>query len=244
MKLRIDLEPRCNNNCIFCSIHGENIKRSDMDEMIKIIKKGGIESVNFLGGEPTLDKSLIPLIKECKNQKIPQINITSNGRLLSYPEFCKKLIEAGLDGISISLYGPNKETHEACTRAPGSFDQTIKGIKNMEEYGIITDINIVVTKINEKCIYETIEKALSINPKINQVRIVFMNPSGSAKDRSYLFSRINTLRKEISRLRKFIFKLVLLDFPYCAVEDPFYRVINNKENVQYNNTTLTIHKLL
>ena len=59
---------------------------------------------------------------------------------------------SGVNEISVSLHGQNAKIHDALTRTPGSFKQTIQGCKNLEKLihkkRFKWYINITLTKIN------------------------------------------------------------------------------------------------
>lgn len=241
MRIRIDLGTECNNFCIICSVRGEKIRKNKIKEIFNIIKNKRIESINFLGGEPTINKYIIPLIKECKRNMIKQIELTSNGRRFFYPTFCKKIIDSGLTRVHISIYGYNKKIHEAITRTPGSFRQTILGLKNLLNYNIETNANIVVNKMNEKYLYKTVELINNMNPKVHQIRLIFINPFGQAKHKPYLIPKFLDLKREISKLKKFKKKLVLLDFPYCVIDNSLRGAISNKEYNILDNSEIKEH---
>ena len=61
--------------------------------------------------EPTLYNHLPELLRLAKRHKVPYIEMTSNGQLLSY-ETLSTLVNSGLDGITLSLHGTTRETYE------------------------------------------------------------------------------------------------------------------------------------
>jgi molybdenum cofactor biosynthesis enzyme MoaA len=73
------------------------------------------------GAEPTLCKDLIGIIELGKRYKIPYISLTTNGSLVS-KEQLEKMVNAGLDEITISVHGLTKETYEFLM-TNGNFDQ-------------------------------------------------------------------------------------------------------------------------
>lgn len=75
-----------------------------------------IDSILFTGGEPTLNKNLILFVRLAKKLGYKDIGLQTNGRLLSYKNFCIKLMENGINEISISIHGSNKKIHDAMNR--------------------------------------------------------------------------------------------------------------------------------
>ena len=63
------------------------------------------------GAEPTLYQHLPELISLAKSFKIPYVELTTNGQLLTH-ESLTTLVNCGLDGITLSLHGTTKDTYE------------------------------------------------------------------------------------------------------------------------------------
>jgi cyclic pyranopterin phosphate synthase len=144
----------CNSNCRFCSIASEKRKfNSSTEELLKIIyqaKKDGFKYLGIGGGEPTLRKDLLTLIGFAKQLKFDVIRIETNGILLAYPDYCKQLVEAGLDFVKISIHGHKPEIHDFLTQVPGAFNNILKAIENLQKLKVRIEINTVINKINYK----------------------------------------------------------------------------------------------
>lgn len=104
--IRIKLNNACQYNCKFCHKEGNgSASEINAKELIiflkKINKKLYFYRVHFTGGEPTLYKGLIDLLKETK--KLALINsLTTNGQF--NPDFLLTLKKAGLDSINFSVH--------------------------------------------------------------------------------------------------------------------------------------------
>jgi len=144
----------CNSSCRFCSIDSSRRKiNSSTQELLKTIyhaKKDGFKYLGIGGGEPTIRRDLLTLISFAKQLKFEVIRIETNGILLSYPDYCKQLAEAGLDFVKISIHGHKPEIHDYLTQVPGSFNYVLKAIKNLQELKLRIEINTVINKINYK----------------------------------------------------------------------------------------------
>jgi len=87
--------------------------------------------VVFSGGEPTLIPQLIDMVALLRQKGYREILLQTNGRMLCYEDFCLRLIRAGVSGFGISINGSSAAVHERMTRMPGSFHQTMTGLKNL-----------------------------------------------------------------------------------------------------------------
>jgi radical SAM protein with 4Fe4S-binding SPASM domain len=105
----------CNAACIMCP-HSKLKKMGTMDMKLykKIIDNCARLNIKLITlsffGEPFLDKKIIEKIKYAKEKKM-QVGLYSNASLLN-KDLSKKIIESGLDGITISFDGYSKETYE------------------------------------------------------------------------------------------------------------------------------------
>lgn len=213
----------CNNNCIMCTTKpkGENYKDRTTEEVIRDLQKGikqGFKKIEFTGGEPTIRKDISQLIKYARNLGYEDIALSTNGRMLSYDDFTKNIIRNGVNRINFSLYGHNKKLHNAVTRTPRAFEQTIQGIKNLQKFPQLTIIvNTVVSRLNYQNLTD-LGKFLS-SLKIKFFNILDLIPDGYAKDfYGKLVVRMNDLSPALNSLESILEKFNLVtffDFPLC-----------------------------
>ena len=70
-----------------------------------------------------------------------------NGTLIT-PEIAKKMVETGIERCSISIDGPNAETHDEFRGQKGAFDQAMRGIQYLKDAGLEFQLNTTVTRDN------------------------------------------------------------------------------------------------
>jgi len=213
----------CNNNCIMCTTKPKekNYKDRNTKEILNDLKKGikqGFRKVEFTGGEPTIRTDILDLLKYAKDLGYKEIAISTNGRMLSYNNFTEKLIKKGLNRINFSLYGHNARIHNAITRTPKSFEQTVQGIKNIQKFSEVTIIvNTVISQLNYKSIKEIANFVLSL--KINSFNILDLVPDGYAVTfYKNLVVRIDDLSSVFNRIENILNKfnmVTFFDFPFC-----------------------------
>lgn len=182
---RLDLKIifQCNNMCVFCA---QGDKRSQYKpkklnqikkELIDSAKKG-FDEVVFTGGEPTVNPYIIEAIAEAKNCGYKIIQLQSNGRMFSYLDFVKRAVAAGANEFSPALHGHTAELHDRLTQAPGSFAQTVQGIKNIRSLGLYVLTNTVVTSDNYKHLPDIARLLVELD--VNQYQFAFVHLTGSA----------------------------------------------------------------
>lgn len=233
IKLALLLGYECNNRCLFC-YDGTGYKRGrvlpisteEAKEKIKIGFEAGCNFLDILGGEPTIRKDLIDLINYAKRLGYEQIAITTNGQMLSYYDYAKKLVEAGLNHIIFSIHSNNPEIHDFLTSNKGSWERAINGLKNImklkdEGYEIYVGNNTVITKYN----YDHMDKILEFlaNLGINGQDFIFPHPRGRAY--VYFDEIVPSLSEIFPYIRKTIGKYKKIKEKYKNIKHFAFRYV-------------------
>lgn len=141
---------RCNQNCAFCGV--DHKKQSHPPERILEAVRGaaarGTRRLFLSGGEPTLDPRLPEYVAIAKEGGIHDVTLMTNAVLLSGAAPCRTLRDAGLDKAFVSLHSHDAALSDKLTRAPGTFDKTVAGAKNLIDAGITTGLIIVMNGLN------------------------------------------------------------------------------------------------
>ena len=133
----ITLTRNCNLRCSFCYakrtgyVKDETIEISNVKKIIDFCNDAKIKFVVFSGGEPAMYPELTEAIKYVKSREHKMLaTIATNGILLSDYDYCKNLIESGLDYIDVSLKGKNEEE---CVKVVGKecLAKQLKAIENI-----------------------------------------------------------------------------------------------------------------
>lgn len=181
---RIDIKTGfgCNNRCVFCVQGDKRDEYGDKttDELKALLKEGrqDADQVVFTGGEVTIRKDLPALVAEARGLGFRVIQIQTNGRMLSSNTFLDQLIEAGATEFSPAIHGPIDVIHDAQTRVPNSFRQTVKGVRNVKERGYPVLINAVITRMNMP--YLPAMARLFVKLEVDQFQLAFVHALGTA----------------------------------------------------------------
>ncbi len=166
--LRISVTDRCNFRCRYCmprekfgSKHAFMPRRAflSFDEIEKVViacKELGLEKVRITGGEPLLRPNLEELIKKLSKLNL-DIALTTNGSLLRNQ--AKKLADAGLNRVTISLDALDQDIHSQMTDSQTSVKDILDGINAAVEYGMTpVKVNCVVQKgVNESQVKKMVD---------------------------------------------------------------------------------------
>lgn len=180
-KALLKLGYECNNNCLLChSVLKKkypSLATEQILEKIRKVKNKGLNFVLFSGGEATIRKDIFEISRFVKENDM-QFGLVTNGRLFSYGNYLKKLVESNLRYAYISFYSSKKRIQNEIT-GTNSFDQTTEGIKNAAMYGEIElIINIPLNKMNINDLKEIID--LLQNKGAKNIKFSFLEVKGNA----------------------------------------------------------------
>lgn len=124
----------CNLHCVFCPQHRQKRSRGMMSlELFRRIladaKDCGVHKINlFFLGESLLHPDIFTMLKEIKAANLIS-RLNTNATLLT-PEKSVRLLESGLDYLTISFDGANQESYEKL-RVKASFHATKDNIAHI-----------------------------------------------------------------------------------------------------------------
>jgi len=188
----------CNNNCMFCSV-GDKLRSFDKttEQILNDIDRAVAErpeEINFTGGEPTIRRDILKVVSYAKSKGMKKIRVTTNGRMFSYDNFTKDIVDAGLTGAIFSVHCPDAKLHDRLSGVKGSFEQTMKGLKNLHSYGKTIDVNTVITSETYNLLPQNMEM---IKDYVRSVCIIFPTIDGHLKVNRELIPRMKDAEKYI-----------------------------------------------
>ncbi len=134
--LDLELTERCNNDCIHCCINlsGNDVqawsRELSTSEIIAILKEAaalGALSVRFTGGEPLLRDDFTDLYLSARRLGL-KVMLFTNARLIT-PDLASLFARMPpLEKIEVTVYGMRRESYEAVSRVPGSYEEFRRGV--------------------------------------------------------------------------------------------------------------------
>ena len=135
-RLHVKVSRRCNNNCLFCLDDRDRREDATTDEVANLLARhADLGEMLFTCGEPTIHPLLPRFVAMAQRAGFDSIGLVTNGRRLSYEDYCRTLLDAGLTEVTVSIHGPSARQHDALTRTRGSFEQTLAGLRNVHRQG-------------------------------------------------------------------------------------------------------------
>ena len=148
--LRLAVTDRCNLRCQYCMpAHGidivdrkELLTFKEMYRITRVLSELGVNKVRLTGGEPFVRKNFVEFLEMLSfNDKLDEINITTNGALIS--KHIAKLEELKINTINLSIDSLSKDNFAKITRRD-VFDEVYKTLEAIENSSLNLKLNIVV----------------------------------------------------------------------------------------------------
>ncbi len=156
MQVSIEVTRRCPLECLHCY---NNLPMGDMEakqreltkeehfKMLDELVDMGCFWLLYTGGEIFARKDFLEIYTYAKKKGF-LITLFTNGTIIN-EQIADYLAEWPPFAIEITLYGRTRETYEALTAVPGSYDRCLRGIRLLKERGLPLKLKTVATSINK-----------------------------------------------------------------------------------------------
>lgn len=218
----------CNLRCGFCYAQKTGYRREDVlqfedfKRIIDFCSEEKIRNIVFTGGEPTLYPKLLDALKYIKakgNSMIPAM--ATNGIELCDNDFCRSIVESGLEYVDISLKGKDGID---CRDATGRdcYEQQMTAIKNISQTGIEFTCSIILTRLNIDSYCNLVRSACQKGARQISFTFEIDNLSSSERDENYLrehnpFALIESFMSSIEELNSITKDWwIEYSFPLCV----------------------------
>jgi len=146
--ITVELTFRCNLSCQMCPLDiprvmydrsnheyvaerkHEELTTQEVIALVDDIAAMGVKQITLTGGEAFLRTDILEILTRVKAKGL-KCCVNTNGWFMGKPQ-AKRLVELGIDSLSISIDGPN-ETHDFIRRREGSFKRILEGLANLQE---------------------------------------------------------------------------------------------------------------
>lgn len=195
----LEVTTSCNLKCIHCYANSgmksskEIMMEKDWKRVMKESYVLGCRRLQFIGGEPFCigNNKLFRLIQNARDIGYNFIEVYTNCTMMDMEAlefFCRNKI-----AVATSLYSSDAEIHDSITQQPGSFDRTMRTIRDIVRSGLSLRIGIIEMKQNTHNIKETIEFLHKIG--VQKIKIDIVRPSGRGCARDLLDSNLINKQK-------------------------------------------------
>jgi len=220
------LEFRCNLACDHCMIEGtmdylEAEPPQKFDELLAY----NAEHRRWLGlimtgSEITLRHDLPELATRARASGFDHVRIQTHGMRLSSQEYCRKLIDAGVDEFFVSVIAAERDTHDSVSRVPGSYERTMKGLENLEAFPNVASLtNTVVTARNYAQLPALVERLSGLR-KLRQMEFWVYLPMNERDEKGLIASHLEVqpfLIEAVRAARALGRGAVVKHYPHCLL---------------------------
>lgn len=197
----------CAYACVHCRADAQH--KRDPNELgteealglIDRLSEFGSPILVFTGGDPMMRRDLFELIAYA-NAKGLRCSLTPTATALPTEARLQKAREAGVRRLALSLDAPSPEVHDAFRQVAGSWERTMRILKNAQAAGLSAQVNTTVSKHNLALLPDMVPFIEEVGAV--QWSVFFLVPTGraqvpwmiSAEEHEQVFNWLYDLSKE------------------------------------------------
>lgn len=196
----------CDQECLFCSnpATGKIIDFAAAKKAVDDYVALGYRGIIWTGGEPTLYPRLPELIAYANKRGIHS-RIITNGQRLSDLRYFKKLADAGLAHVNISLFSHKPKVQNFLAQKKDSYRNIVKALENAQKIGITTHVNMVINKYNADHLSEIVKFVVKQYPIVNHFIWNNMDPLMNRASKNIdTIPRLNDFELELFKAMRFL----------------------------------------
>jgi radical SAM protein with 4Fe4S-binding SPASM domain len=175
---------KCNLKCKHC--YSSSLEQAEPDELsteealslVDDLSSWGIGLLIIDGGEPLCRGDLLDIVRYASSKGI-RTTIGSNGTLID-EAMARKMVDAGVMAIAISVDGVDAATHDSFRGVEGAFEQTMRGIEACRNGGLPFQLNMVIREDNQSQLDDMLRLAVDLGA--NAAEVFDLVAAGRAKE--------------------------------------------------------------
>jgi radical SAM protein with 4Fe4S-binding SPASM domain len=160
VEVSIEVTRRCPLDCLHCynnlpmgdrTARAHELTFEEHRRLLEELAEAGCLWILYTGGEIFARPDFLNIYTEAKKRGF-LITLFTNGTLIT-PRVADHLADWRPFAIEITLYGATRETYEALTQVPGSYERCMRGIRLLLERKLPLKLKTVPTTINQHEVY-------------------------------------------------------------------------------------------
>src|SRR5512142_1418757 len=158
-----ELTKGCNLRCIHCRASATELSSptdlptDDAIDIITQIAAYGSPILVLSGGEPLYRRDIFQLARFATDRGL-RVALATNGTMVT-KQLARRIVDAGVRRVSISLDGADALTHDTFRGIPGAFDAAVYGLRNLRDLGMSVQINMTIARHNARQLPQVLEMA-------------------------------------------------------------------------------------
>ncbi len=256
----INIGKACNNDCVFCS--NGVVPRAErrwvpfhvIVEEIQRAAAEGFDALGFLGGEPTLRKDLVEIVRTAKTAGFDRIALCTNGRRLRDKGLLDALLDAGVTRITLSIHSHRSHLEDQLCQRPGAFFQKMCAIDNIvESHNHLRHGFALNTVLHARNVGDLPELAAFFAERgVTEIRFNLIRPEHLVVGDASWIPRLSVVSRSIARTVRWVLGHGLVDVsfsdvPLCgypqeilSVEDLLRTVVGEWRDLE---TSVVVHRV-
>lgn len=238
----------CNQRCYFCYFINRIEDHKHPEHAFMSLEKAksicrtlrnfyGNTSVDIQGGEPTIHRDVLDLIRYCSDIGLYPTLIT-NGLMLAKPGAIARYREAGLRDFLVSLHGIGP-VHDEVVGVPGAYSKITAALEQMRELNFPFRLNCTMSKPVVKVIQEVADKAIEYGALVmNYIAFNPFNDQVTGHRRTDTVARYSEIMPEltaaIDKLENAGIEVNVRYLPLCLAEKRHVKNFYNYQQLSYD----------
>ncbi|MCB9756343.1 MAG: radical SAM protein [Myxococcales bacterium] len=151
----------CNLACDYCTITPEMRPRAlTTAQVVACLRRGralGYDRLSLTGGEPTIRRDLIGLVRAARQLGFDDIKLQSNGLLYAQADNVARLAAAGVTLFHISVHTHEPARYDALVRRAGTYALMRGGLDNVVRSGAPLVVDLILKEDTYRALPEALE---------------------------------------------------------------------------------------
>lgn len=139
----------CNLACDYCTCVGAPAEPAlGAEAVVRALRRGredGFDAASFTGGEPTLRRDLLPLVRAARALGYREIKLQTNGLALAHRPNLDRLLEAGVTLVHVSVHTHLAGPYDRLVRRAGAHALMVAGLDAVAASGVRARADLIVT---------------------------------------------------------------------------------------------------
>jgi radical SAM protein with 4Fe4S-binding SPASM domain len=150
LRAMLEISDRCNEACVHCyQVQGQKgeLSTAELERVLDELRALGVLLVTLSGGEATLRSDFLTLVAYARKIGL-LVRIFTNGITMT-AELARALRQHVVLEVEVSLYSTRSDVHDFVTGVKGSFERTVRGVRNLHEAGVSVLVKTPVLSLNQ-----------------------------------------------------------------------------------------------
>ena len=177
----------CNLKCPFCYANNRTVQNDlSPDKMKEVIRNFRGDYLFFTGGEPTMSPHLREYIRYSKEVG-KRHSLLTNAVRLEDKGFLRSLLDAGLEEVTVPMYGFSDDIYERMTGVR-LLKNRMKALKNIKKASLPICLSYTAYRgVNDDVVPQLVEFALKNADYVYHLRMRSVSPAGALVEDKPLF---------------------------------------------------------